>query len=406
MKWVRLHNKGDFDVITALSMIGASVKDCDDPIGLYGSGVKYAMAQCLRQDIQLKIADKGKVYTLIGKERQFRGETFNNVAMKEKTGRTHITGITSEFGSEDWNQPWFVFREFYSNMLDENGEMTIVDRIEPSGEGVDVFLPYAKFAHIVDSLEFYFTDRNSGVKPGTGRVFKKGVFIGELDGIDLDFSDEYVQITETRTLNNYDAKQRLGTAIECSEDVDVWEAALRSANRDEISVYIGGHSAEKQALLHEALVRVYGPDYLVCPDEETIIKDADAMGFVPVVLIGWDIKSCDKIRDYKNTASNLIYRDIETTEQTKLDSALRKLSLFLKPGTLEILKFRVFKDANKTLGQTDFSGNVDLSSVCFNDETVLVQTLLHEINHIQTGEGDYSRGFPAAYEKFIVSLML
>ena len=408
MKWVRLHNAGEFDVITAINMIGASVKNVDDPIGLYGSGVKYAMAQCLREGISLKIADKGKVYTLTGKEKEFRGETFNMVCLKEKTGKAHATGMVEDFGKEDWDQNWFIFREFFSNMLDESGDWDVVDGIQPHDEGVDVFLPLNKFQYILDQLDYWFTEKDWGLKIGTGRVFKKGVFVGELPDCPFDYQDEFVQITETRTLNFRDAWSRVSTEIDRCEDVDIWEALFLSPEcHGDLSLHVPSYNNGVTQAIHDALVRVYGSDYLVCPNEEQIVKDAKAMGFAPVVFSGsWGIAHCDTIRDYKNTAQDLVFRQLSSSELERVEKSLDKLADFIQPGVRESLNFRVFKAENNQLGQTDYMGNIDLADSCFSSPATLLRILLHEINHVQTKESDYSRGFPAGYEKYIVSLMI
>ena len=407
MRWIRMHNAGQFDVITAIQMIGASVKNCDDPIGLYGSGVKYAMAQCLRDKIQLKIADKGKVYTLTSKEKTFRGESFEMVGLKTPTGKVYETGITSDFGKEDWNQAWFVFREFYSNMLDEGGHMDIVDGIVPSGDGVDVFLPYTVFKHIVDDIGHYFTDRDWTIREGCGRVFKKGVFVGELDGLNFDYQDDYVQITETRTLSRSSTLTRIESHVECCHDVDTWEMFLKNHEcLDDFRITIYSSSTGSQKCIHEALVRLYGPDYLVCPGKpDFIAKDAAAMGYTPVIFPGgWDIRPSEYVRDYNNTAQNLVYREVSNVEDDAIQTALTKISFFLKSDTLDKVSFRVFKTDGGILGSVDASGVISLSERNFEDPDKLLETLIHEINHVQTGAEDYTREFAKGFEKALVEL--
>jgi len=102
MKWIRLRNKGSFDIKKSLNLIGASVKTCDNPIGLFGSGTKYALAQALREGITVKICSDGKEYTLFGKKEEFRGQVFDTVAFRSQTGTVIKTGIVSNFGKEDW----------------------------------------------------------------------------------------------------------------------------------------------------------------------------------------------------------------------------------------------------------------------------------------------------------------
>lgn len=407
MKWVRLHNSGNFDVVTAINMIGASVKTSDDPIGLYGSGVKYAMAQCIRENINLKISDAGKVYTLTSKNKTFRGEDFEMVCLKSSTGRMHETGITSEFGREDWNEKWFVFREFYSNMLDESGSFDIVDGIVTHDSGVDVFLPYNVFKDIVDNIDHWFTDRSWDLRPGNGRLFKKGVYIGQLEGCNFDFQSSNIGITETRTVDKPSARLNIVDYFYVCKNVDHWKLLFESDKDflENIGIEVSSYrSKEYFECIHDALTAVHG-NYLICPPVADIIADVSALGYVPVVFpSAWRIPAHELLRDLKNIESNLIYQQISNEQQNMIDRALELISDFVTIDVGE-LNIQIFKTDEGILGQTNKKRLIELSDRNFEDIKLLSQTLLHEINHIQTQEGDYSRGFAEAYEKYIIHLM-
>ena len=119
MKWLRISNPGNFDVVKSISMLGASVKETDSPIGLFGSGVKFALAQAAREDIALKISTDEDIYSVCVGTDTFRDKEFSIVNLKSKTGKKIKTPMTTRFGAEDWTDSWFIFREFYSNALDE-----------------------------------------------------------------------------------------------------------------------------------------------------------------------------------------------------------------------------------------------------------------------------------------------
>lgn len=415
-KWIRLSNAGSFDVVTAVGMLGASVKTCDDPIGLYGSGIKYALAQCLRHNISLKISDNGKLYTLVAKPEEFRGETFNKVALKTKTGKMHVTGITSDFGKEDWNENWFIFREFFSNMLDEKGTWEIVDSVEVNETGVDVFLPYAVFSEFIDNLEDYFTDPDWSCRIGTGRVFKKGVWVGEFgedNNPGLDIQSPYVQITETRTMDIYYAWRRFSSILERVKDVELLSAFFSHPNcwPHVHSVWFNKVKTDDVSHVHTALLNTFGDDYVVCPNVDWIIKDAEqVLGKNPIVLseewtLPEDVQTMDSISD------TIIFRDATEDELCILEKGMKALSWMddisnATGNKLADINIRVLKTDNNTgglakQGTTQIAINQDVIS---GDYTSFVKTLLHEIVHIFTGEGDYTRGFAGYMERALAEM--
>ena len=416
-KWIKLHNDGEFDVVTAIGMLGASVKNCDDPIGLYGSGIKYAMAQALRMGISLKISDKGNLYTLTAVDTDFRGETFKNVSLKTKTGKIHKTGITTDFGKEDWTDTWFIFREFYSNCLDEGGTLEIVNGVKPSDSGVDVFLPYAEFKEIVDNIDDYFCPKDFKIKPGTGRVFKKGVWVGNLrKNPGLDFQNHGVEITETRTLNNYSTWRCLESVIECHADKEVLVELFKNPEcwMEMSNLWLCGDPCNKH--VHDALVEVFGANYIICPDVDWIIKDAEEVyGRNPVLFPkDWNLPE-DKIQTMNDLAANIIFREATKAESELIQKAIKALSWMddvpdpngqaYKVKTSD-LKVSVLK-TDENCGGLAKTGTLEIavnSKSINGDFTKLVEILMHEAIHAISGEGDYTRGFAGYMERALAQL--
>jgi hypothetical protein len=415
-KWIKLHNSGDFDVVTAISMMGASVKTCDNPIGLYGSGIKYAMAQCLRHNISLKVADNGKLYTLAGQDKEFRGEQFTNVALKTKTGKMHVTGITSDFGQEDWNDPWFVFREFYSNMLDEKGTLEIVDGVQVSETGVDVFLPYAIFEEYVENLEDYFATKCWKMKSGSGRVYKRGVWVGTLaTDPGLDFQADTVEITETRTMNQDSAWKRLISEIEEWYPVVALTEILKRKDCWNLLSRLWISERGTKAL-NQALVSVFGKNYILCPNVDWIVKDAEEVyGRTPVILPDdWTIPKSG-LQTMADIAGNIIFRDATKEEAAIITKAIKALAWMNDvpkrngeryPLSLSDMQIKVLK-TDENCGGLAKTGTPEIginSKVITGDYQELVQTIMHECIHAITGEGDYTRGFPAFMERALASM--
>lgn len=414
MKWIRLHNSGDFDIVQAVKLIGASVKQTDDPIGLYGSGIKFALAQCLRQNVSVKFVTGGKTYTLCTSPQVFRGETFQSVTFRTDTGKKHVTGITTEFGKEDWTDLWFVFREFYSNMLDENGKMDIVDGIQPTGSGTDVFLQYEPLKEYVDKLDNHFTDREWTMRPGTGRCFKRGVYIGEIKGAKFDFQHPKLKITESRQMDEWYACYYIKNHVN-GDTCTVDQLAMFLSSHDvhksvplERHVYDFDHGSELWAeTVHASFMRELGGRYVICPDVNSIVQDAVLTGYVPFVVPSkeWNIpKNCNH---YLAMRADVNTFAPTAEQQVRIDNAVAALAAFI-PADLTYTIRVMDSDMMNIMGEADMVNNVIslANSVVNGNRAELIQTLLHEFNHIITKCGDYVRGFPNGYEKFIVSLIV
>jgi len=413
MKWVRLHNEGDFDVVTAIQMIGASVKHCDSPIGLYGSGIKYAMAQAIRQKISIKIADRGKLYTLTGKIKTFRGEDFVAVCLKSSTGKIHETGITSNFGAEDWTDKWYIFREFYSNMLDEGGRMDIVDGVQMSESGVDVFLPYGVFQNEMQRIDTYFTKDDWEIRPGAGNVYKNGVWIGEMDDCAFDIQSSEIGMTESRTMKTISAHNMCEHLFSRCSDPKLWELLLDSPkflrHISPMMSYLDENDEVTKAI-EGALRNKYGDNYAICPlGNDELLRDAvEVYERNPVCFpTFWTLPP--SLTRIKEIAKEYSLRDATDDEQRVIDSALLKLRDFITHD----VKIRVCDCDTGAGGYADLTSKIvyigskaiakDIEKkTCRN--TLLV--LMHEINHIQTNAGDYTREFASGYERYLVELML
>ena len=412
MKWIRMSNSGDFDVVNAIQMIGASVKTTDNPIGLYGSGIKYAMAQAIRSRTTIKIADKGKVYTLTTKLRTFRGEDFFVVCLKTSTGKVYETGITSEFGKEDWNDPWFIFREFYSKMLDEGGSMDIVDGIKTIENGVSVFLPYGVFESQLEKLDKYFTGGDWRIRPGTGNVYKSGVWIGELDGCSFDFQSSDIQMTESRTMKRTSARSHVETYFQNCKNPEEWKLLLDSPEfYREINLTMSWYSSSDEITiaLESALRDYVGDNYAVCPHVNTaIFNDAiQVYNRKPIVFpTMWSLPK--SIVTIDNIAKEFSERGPTREEQVVISAAKSAIRDFF---TTEFT-IKVCDCNNGAGGYADIQNKVVMigSSLIAKDidEKTIKRTatvLLHEVNHIQTKADDYTRQFGRGYEEYLVKLM-
>jgi hypothetical protein len=113
MKTITFHNSGILDR-KAFEVMGLSRKEGENNIGMFGTGMKYAIACLLRHGQKIRILSGGKRYVFNKKRDEFRGDEFDFVTVNGKQ-----IGFTVELGKL-W-EPWMAYREFFTNAKDEGG---------------------------------------------------------------------------------------------------------------------------------------------------------------------------------------------------------------------------------------------------------------------------------------------
>lgn len=111
--------------IEAFTTMGINSKpNSINPIGFFGTGLKYAVAVLCRLKIPVTVWIGKDQYVFYTTEKDFRGKTFSMVRMKKRKGlfskwTYHNLPFTTELG-KNW-ELWQVFRELEANTRDENG---------------------------------------------------------------------------------------------------------------------------------------------------------------------------------------------------------------------------------------------------------------------------------------------
>lgn len=118
MNTVYFHNPSTLDIRGACIM-GLSAKDDPEAIGRFGTGLKYAIASILRWGGAIEIETGGEKYSFAKESIDFRGKQHEQIVMLSTNGHPRELGFTTHYGSH-W-EPWQIFRELYSNALDEGG---------------------------------------------------------------------------------------------------------------------------------------------------------------------------------------------------------------------------------------------------------------------------------------------
>lgn len=191
--------------ILAVTTMGVSAKNSDNPIGYFGTGLKMAIAVILRNGGEISLTTDDVEFTFHTKETAIRGKTFNIIHMNDEP-----LGFTTDL-ARDW-EIWMAFRELHSNVLDEGGKTStenlpgFVTTFAVSLPGIfetyknnsSVFLDPAKshLAHSTPTLEIY-------AEPSP-YIYFRGVRVFETDSpmqYTYNFLDA-VTLTEDRTIKN------------------------------------------------------------------------------------------------------------------------------------------------------------------------------------------------------------
>jgi hypothetical protein len=117
-------NDGEID-IRSIYTFGINVKVSDNPIGFFGTGLKYAISVLLRTGHKLTIFSGIEVIEFDVKRDDVRGKEFEFITMSKNGEAPFEIGFTTELG-KTWDL-WMAYRELACNMLDENGTVKFSD---------------------------------------------------------------------------------------------------------------------------------------------------------------------------------------------------------------------------------------------------------------------------------------
>ncbi len=112
-QYLKIESKGEIEP-KSFYLIGASTKrDNLNKIGKFGSGLKYAIAWFLRNNIDLHVFSGYRKINISTVKEQFKDKTFDVICINGEK-----TSITTEMGP-DW-KGWMAIREIIANAIDES----------------------------------------------------------------------------------------------------------------------------------------------------------------------------------------------------------------------------------------------------------------------------------------------
>jgi hypothetical protein len=239
---ITFHNPGLIDTV-AFTTFGVNAKENANPIGHFGTGLKYAIAIILRLGGEITIYRGQEKYRFIKSGQTFRGKDFEFIFCEVSgswdyaTDETIRLGYTTELG-KGW-EAWQAFRELYSNALDEGGGAFEGTMHAPSETQIVVTCP--EIAEAFRNKHKYFLSTTPIARtpvldfhPGESNVvYFRGIAVHELQKPALFTYNltEPVELTEDRTMKyGFMATDCVKRAILATDVPEIVEACVTAGD--------------------------------------------------------------------------------------------------------------------------------------------------------------------------------
>ena len=274
-------NKGliDLDVIRVM---GVSVKKKDNPIGYFGTGLKFAIATLLRTGHQIVLRRGEESFEFTAQTKKIRGKNVQRCFMNDEP-----LPFTTELG-KNW-EVWQAYRELHSNTLDEDGEIS--DKklhgdtvIEVEGSAIE--REFADRWSIFINTQPITRCTGLEIHPGrTKSIYYRGVRCGVLPRPTL-FTYNITaptRLSEDRIFRDqWDVEYKLETMIPLCDDVGVFTELLGQRETFEGNLNFGYCSAPSEEFLTAA--RQFRSDATANPSILKIVeRDMQNKGTFPTV---------------------------------------------------------------------------------------------------------------------------
>lgn len=408
--------------VEALSLMGASTKRLENnKIGMFGTGNKYGIAYCMRNNYNLRIFSGKREIFLATKPTKLGDNDFDIITLNGK-----FTSLTTSLG-KDWSL-WMAIREFYSNAIDEGLiEFSITSDLPKKEKDTTTFFIETNAEimklwsnidnHLSIKREVLFENEIGKIyvkKSQKGIIFREGILVKAGDYKTLfDFDLHNIDITEERLAKrDFQVIENMWKLIySCDNefvirsyvDIGYSDCLENNISQTWYSTYPNLISDTwKKVLKEKQLANLAFRDYL---DAEDVIKTTFLESRLyndSVVILGDKIKKPAKltISDKGQPFKEIMMTEYQQSEYDKAISLLAKAKFDI-PYDIKVVDFR---RRNQVGG---VSGNTILLGVKNFDEGdhYIVNTILEEYIHIKHQVADETRGFQTASINELVSYM-
>ena len=219
---ISFQNPGLID-LRCITTIGVSVKEGENPIGFFGTGLKYAIAIVLRGGGKISIWRGMDELRFDATTENIRGKDFSVVRMNDVE-----LGFTTDLGKH-W-EVWQAFRELHCNTKDEGG-ITKAGTIQPAPDTTVVQVDFPAMLECYYDRAKYLLETSPIIDgphcafhPGpSAGIFYRTVFVGRISEKPHLYTPniiEQLKLTEDRTVSDrWSAGGAIARAIlRCDDD--------------------------------------------------------------------------------------------------------------------------------------------------------------------------------------------
>ena len=227
---VIFENPGEIDT-RLISSFGVNVKETDNPIGYFGTGMKYALAILMSEGASVDIAIGEQVHKVSTIKQTIRGQEFIFITLDGET-----LSFTTELG-KNWKF-WTAYRELYTNCMDENGTIYTSESFFPERGTTKIVVQHADFTELHKNNGNYFLQSElliDGSEVAIHEGMNTAIFFQKIRVFDLplesislfSYNLSYAELTEDRTLKStFGAFRAIARIWAESCDEDLIEKAI------------------------------------------------------------------------------------------------------------------------------------------------------------------------------------
>lgn len=207
--------------IQAITVLGVSSKEGENPIGYFGTGLKYAIGILLRNGCRIKVFAGEEVCEFGVNRATIRKDEFDIVTLN---GRD--LGFTTDIG-KNWKL-WQAYRELYCNTVDEGGQVTLVEEDPLPEDGkTKVIVEGRAFLDVHYDRGSFILERGEGplfalpdvevFEGPTKSVFYRGIKVHEVQEGSCKFTYNIlapIDLTEDRTaMYQFEVDNKISAAM-------------------------------------------------------------------------------------------------------------------------------------------------------------------------------------------------
>ncbi len=236
--------------LRSFTIMGMSAKpNSENPIGYFGTGLKYAMAVMVRLGAEPRVWIGKDQHVFVRKQINFRGAEFSQLGLRSlrwglARWRTTTLPFTTEHG-KNW-KAWMAFRELEANTRDEGGETLAYPGRASDVNGIEgrtlIAIEHPEFAQAHAGMDEIFLD--GGMQVGDGvqiltnrasqNIYYRGLNVYKTRKPCINTYNvlDHLELTEDRTLKyEFMAQGAIGREVAKSQDEDMIERFVSA--RDE-----------------------------------------------------------------------------------------------------------------------------------------------------------------------------